>query len=91
MEELLPIALATIQDNAAAVNDPHTVLDGVCQALTNYSLSIPDAVPSAAMAEREFAWRNGFFLSHGMDKQPMHVGWLQKAGYGHLVRMADAL
>jgi hypothetical protein len=50
----------------------------VSQQLVDYSLAIAAAVPSADMARREFAWRNGWFL--GRQVTPQHEQWLQRAG-----------
>jgi hypothetical protein len=49
----------------------------VSQQLVDYSLAIAAAVPSADMARREFAWRNGWFL--GRRVTPRHEQWLQRA------------
>lgn len=56
-----------LQDQAAVVEQ-----------LVSYSLAIAAAVPSAEMARREFAWRNGWFLSRRAT--PQHVHWLKRAG-----------
>lgn len=50
----------------------------VCRSMAAYSLAIPTAVPSAAMAMAEFEWRNGWFL--GQAATPRHVAWLRRAG-----------
>jgi hypothetical protein len=50
----------------------------VLQQLVDYSLAIAAAVPSADMARREFAWRNGWFL--GRQVTPQHELWLQRSG-----------
>ena len=45
--------------------------------LVNYSLSIPLAVPSTAIAQEELPWRNGFFLRRG--RSPLHLAALRRA------------
>jgi len=46
-----------------------------------YSRAIRDAVPSAEMATREAAFRNGWFVRVGGEKaQPLHAEWLRRAG-----------
>lgn len=62
------------------LQDPAAVL----QELNLYSLAIAAAVPSAEMARREFAWRNGWFLVRQATQQ--HVDWLQRAGCQDLLR-----
>ncbi len=51
--------------------------------LVDYSLSIPDAVPSVNMAVSEFSWRNGWFLAQA--KTPFHVKLLEEIGLSSLV------
>ena len=53
-------------------------VEGVCQAMAAYSLSIPAAVPSRDMALAELRWRNGWFLQRA--RTPAHVAWLARAG-----------
>lgn len=65
---------------AAASLQPGTVL----QQLVSYSRAIEDAVPSAAMARREFAWRNGWFLREA-GPTPLHAAWLARAGCADLL------
>ena len=49
--------------------------------LLRYSRAIRDAVPSAEMATREAAFRNGWFVRVGGEKaQPLHAEWLRRAG-----------
>lgn len=53
-------------------------MQGVCQSMAAYSLSIPAAVPSREMALAELRWRNGWFLRRAHT--PAHVAWLARAG-----------
>lgn len=53
-------------------------VEGACQSMAAYSLSIPAAVPSRAMALAELRWRNGWFLARA--RTPAHVAWLARAG-----------
>lgn len=53
-------------------------MEGVCQSMAAYSLSIPAAVPSRDMALAELRWRNGWFLARA--RTPAHVAWLARAG-----------
>lgn len=97
VRELLPIATAYVcamgaqrgsgeAASSAGLEPAGLSPEAACELLLGYSLSIAEAVPSAAMAEREFAWRNGFFLSaRPAEQQPLHVAWLRRAGYGHLI------
>ena len=57
-------------------------IDAAVQAVIDYSLNIPAAVPSKEMAVREWRWRNGWVLNQGsgLVEQPLHVKWLQRAG-----------
>ena len=60
----------------------------VVGALLAYSLSIPEAVPSAEMARREWRWRNGFFVDRAAAlgvATPLHDEWIRRAGGGGML------
>lgn len=77
-----------LQAAAAPASSSTLLLPGLDQAavtqqLLDYSLSIAAAVPSADMARREFAWRNGWLL--GRRVTPQHEQWLLRAGCSDLL------
>jgi hypothetical protein len=69
--------------SSSAVLLPGLDQAAVTQQLVEYSLAIAAAVPSAEMARREFAWRNGWFL--GRFVTPQHEQWLLRAGCSDLL------
>lgn len=72
VSELLPL-LSVPYAGALGLDEP-----AVTAALLQYSISIPDAVPSKDMALTEFAWRNGALLKLAVTD--VHMRWLQQAG-----------
>ncbi|KAL4422496.1 hypothetical protein ABPG75_008693 [Micractinium tetrahymenae] len=83
--ELLPLAQAYVLRSGAGMGLPPGSLDqvaaltapAVCRSMAEYSLAIPTAVPSRAMALAEFEWRNGWFL--GQAVTPRHAAWLRRS------------
>lgn len=69
---------AVTPSSIATASDGRMSVDEVMRQLCEYSLAIAAAVPSKAMALKEFRWRNGFFLQQG--ETAAHVAWLERAG-----------
>jgi hypothetical protein len=67
-----------VEQRQGVANPSANEVDAATDALCDYSLSIPAAVPSYEMAMQEFPWRNGFFLSQAAT--PLHLHWLRLAG-----------
>ncbi len=81
--ELLPLAEQYVGSQAEAAGWQVPRADVATDALLAYSLSIADAVPSTAMALREFDWRNGWFLRQTAAAGvacPLHLQWLERSG-----------
>ena len=90
--ELVRALAAELTDVIATAAPTHRAefergcLDAASRAETEAGLmrvprAIRDAVPSAEMATREAAFRNGWFVRGGREKaQPLHAEWLRRAG-----------
>lgn len=88
--ELYPIAqLYALEAEPAYmqhyIDNPISVQDCLHRVL-EYSATVAPAVPSAAVARREFVWRNGFFVWR--QETPRHLEMLVAAGCADLVELA---
>jgi glycine/D-amino acid oxidase-like deaminating enzyme len=80
VEELLPSAREIISQRVSPLIHELPTMEESLQYLQQYSLSIPNAVPSIQLARAEIEYRNQVFTANRRpDEQPLHFALLSQA------------